>query len=93
MIVSRPKEFRERTAIVAAKAGIKVTFQDKSLEKIREHRSAVIASERAQQAQYRILGREYQPPVVGTPVKPYAAASPEVGPAKDEQSKNKDRER
>lgn len=98
MIVSGPKEFRERSAIVAAEAGIKVTFQDKGLEKIREHRAAVIASERAQQAHHRKLGREYQPPAaplptVGTPVKPGAAPSPERGSAKDEQSKNQDRER
>lgn len=98
MIVSGPKEFRERSAIVAAEAGIKVTFQDNSLEKIREHRAAVIASERAQQAQYRKLGREYQPsvvqpPVVGAPAKPAAAASLEGEPAKDEQNKKQDRER
>jgi len=98
MIVSGPKEFRERSAIVAAEAGIKVTFQDKALEKIREHRAAVMASDRAQQAQHRKLGREYhppvvQPPVVGGPVKPAAAASPESDTAKDQQRKKQDRER
>lgn len=98
MIVSGPKEFRERSAIVAAEAGIKVTFQDKGLEKIREQRAAVIASERSEQAHHRKLGREYQPPstpspTVGTPVKPAAAPSPERGPTKEEKSKKQDRER
>ncbi|GJJ05669.1 hypothetical protein RugamoR64_62070 [Duganella rhizosphaerae] len=98
MIVSGPKEFRERSAIVAAEAGLKVTFQDKGLEQIREQRAQTIASERAQQAHHRKLGREYQPPaapspVPDAPVKRPASPKPERGSMKDEPGKKQDRER
>lgn len=96
MIVSGPKEFRERAAIVAAEAGLKVTFQDKGLEKIREQRAVALASERAEKAYHQKLGREYQPtappPSAPAPVKP-AAPSPERGPVRDDPSKKPDRER
>lgn len=97
MIVSGPKEFRERAAIVAAEAGLKITFQDKGLEKIREQRAVALASERAEKAYHQKVGREYQPsappqPSAPTLVKP-AAPSPDRGPVREDPSKKQDRER
>lgn len=97
MIVSGPKEFRERAAMVAAEAGLKVTFQDKGLEKIREQRAAVIASERADKAYHRKLGQDYKPqaplPTSASTVKSPVAPSPDRGPVRDDPSKKQDRER
>lgn len=97
MIVSGPKVFRERAAIVAAEAGLKITFQDNGLEKIRVQRAVAFASERAEKAYHQKLGREYQPtapqqPSAPTPAKP-AALSPEQGPVQDDPRKKQDRER
>jgi hypothetical protein len=59
MILSGPKDFQERAALIAAEAGVSVTFNDKKLEKIRSDRTAELASERARKAEHRELGREY----------------------------------
>lgn len=59
MILSGPKDFQERAALIAAEAGVDVTFNDKRLEKIRSNRAVELASERAKKAEHRELGREY----------------------------------
>jgi hypothetical protein len=59
MILSGPRDFQERAAMIAAEAGLNVTFNDKKLEKIRSDRFAELVSERARKAEHRELGREY----------------------------------
>jgi hypothetical protein len=59
IILAGPKEFQERAALVAAEAGVKVTFQNKKLEKIRENRAAELTSERARKTDHRELGRHH----------------------------------
>jgi hypothetical protein len=59
IILSGPKDYQERAALVAAEAGVKVTFENKRLESIRGQHAAELASERARKAENRELGREF----------------------------------
>jgi len=59
IILSGPKDYQERTALVAAEAGVKVTFENKRLESMREQRAAELASERARKTEHRELGRDF----------------------------------
>lgn len=59
IVLSGPKDFQERAAAVAAEAGLNITFDNKKLEKIREHRAAELASDRARKAEHRELGRDF----------------------------------
>lgn len=59
IILSGPKDYQERAALVAAEAGVKVTFENKRLESMREQRAAELASERARKAEHRELGRDF----------------------------------
>ncbi|MBV8635074.1 MAG: relaxase/mobilization nuclease domain-containing protein [Burkholderiaceae bacterium] len=88
LIVSGPKEFKERAALVAAETGLDVTFEDQGLERIREQRAASLASQRAEKAYHRKLGREYAPlsqtlhpeaPAKAAPEPPSVERTPEGG--------------
>lgn len=59
LTVSGPRDFQERTARIAAEAGVQVTFQDHKLEKIRQHSASELASERAKRAEHRELGSKF----------------------------------
>jgi hypothetical protein len=59
LTLSGPKDFQERAAQIAAEAGIKVTFQDRKLEAIRQLRASELASERAKREVHRDLGRKF----------------------------------
>jgi len=98
IILSGPKDYQERTAIVAAEAGVKVTFENKRLESMREQRAAELASERARKADNRELGREF---VAGQrTLKPTEPPSTAIGSTKptpaapsQDRGKEQDRER
>ena len=60
LTLSGPKEFQEKTAMIAANAGMKIEFSDPSLNKIVVDRRAEIEGARAHEAEMRRLGREFQ---------------------------------
>lgn len=100
IILSGPKDFQERAAAVAAEAGLKITFENKRLEKIREQRASELASDRARKAEHRELGRDFvatqrpaKPTDQPTPTpKPRSPAPTTPEPSKD-RGKDQDRER
>lgn len=59
LTLSGPKNFQERTARIAAEAGIQVTFEDNTLEKIRQQRASELAAERVTRIEHRELGRQF----------------------------------
>jgi hypothetical protein len=59
--VTGSKEFQEHAAVIAAQAGIKITFEDKSLEALRQQKAADLASKRAEKSYHQKLGREFEP--------------------------------
>lgn len=56
LVLTGPKDFQERAARIAAEAGIKVSFDDRKLEAIRQQRASELASERAKRETHRDLG-------------------------------------
>ncbi|MEF2270584.1 LPD7 domain-containing protein [Janthinobacterium sp. LS2A] len=59
LTVSAPKDFQERTACIAAEAGVQITFQNRKLEEIRQRQASELASERTKRAEQRELGGKF----------------------------------
>lgn len=66
--LSGPKEFQERTARIAAEAGIKITFADPKLDKIMQLRASDLASERATKEAFSKLGATFNESRVKQPM-------------------------
>ena len=77
IILSGPKNYQERAALVAAEAGVNVTFENKRLESIREHRVAELESQRARKSENRELGRDFV--AARRTAKPTEPSSTEIG--------------
>lgn len=59
LILTGPKDFQERAARIAAEAGIKISFDDRELEAVRQQRASELASERAKRETHRDLGSKF----------------------------------
>lgn len=59
LVLTGPKDFQERAAVIAAEGGMKISFTDKGLEAIRQHRASELASERATRETHRELGGRF----------------------------------
>lgn len=59
LVLTGPKDFQERAALVAAEAGINVSFTDKKVDAIRQHRASELASDRALRQTHRELGERF----------------------------------
>jgi hypothetical protein len=95
LTLTGPREFQDRTARIAAEANIQVTFQDRRLEQIRQHRVSELASERAQRAEHRELGGKFieqqRRPVPAAPAAPKKIE--QHAPSPDKKDKDRGPER
>jgi electron transfer flavoprotein alpha/beta subunit len=95
LTLTGPREFQDRTARIAAEANIQVTFQDRRLEQIRQHRASERASERAQRAEHRELGDKFieqqRRPVPAAPAAPKKIEQPAPGPDKKDKDRGPER--
>jgi hypothetical protein len=59
LVLTGPKEFQERAAVIAAEAGLNISFTDKRVEAVRQHRASELASDRALRQSHRELGERF----------------------------------
>jgi predicted transcriptional regulator len=59
LMLTGPKDFQERAAVIAAEAGMSISFTDKRVEAVRQHRASELASERATRQTHRELGGRF----------------------------------
>jgi len=59
LVLTGPKDFQERAAVIAAEAGLNISFTDKRVEAVRQHRASELASDRALRQSHRELGERF----------------------------------